>query len=87
MKHTHRPPRPHSLRFWVTERRVYQERLATELKAAADTCELEAQVADKDAAIGAAHARILALRSQVQRSGKDADACELLAWLVGVLLT
>jgi hypothetical protein len=45
---------------------VYQERLATELKAAADTSDLEGQVKEREAAIGAARARILALRSQVR---------------------
>jgi hypothetical protein len=59
-------PRAWHCRFWVTERRVYQERLATELKAAADTSDLEGQVKEREAAIGAARARILALRSQVR---------------------
>lgn len=62
--YTHAHPL-HMCSFWVTERRVYQERLATELKTAADTTDLEAQVAAKEAAIQATRARILALRSQV----------------------
>lgn len=52
-------------RFWVTERRIYQERLAEEQKAAQDLSGLEAQLTDKTAAIKAAKDRILALRSQV----------------------
>lgn len=53
-------------RFWVTERRVFQERLQEEQKAAADTCNLAAAVAEQDNAIRGARARVLALRSQVR---------------------
>jgi hypothetical protein len=53
-------------RFWVTERHVFQERLQEEQKAAADTTDLAVKVAEQDAAIRAAKARILALRSQVR---------------------
>jgi hypothetical protein len=55
------------IRFWVTERHVFQERLQEEQEAAADTTDLAAKVAEQDAAIRAAQARILALRSQVRR--------------------
>lgn len=49
----------------MTERRVYQERLQEEQKAADDTSDLAAKVAEKDRDIQAAKARILALRTQV----------------------
>lgn len=55
-------------RFWVTERRVYQERLQEEQKAAADTSDLATKVAEQANAIRAAKGRILALRSQVRNS-------------------
>lgn len=45
---------------------MYQERLAEEQKAAADTSDLAAKVAEQDAAIRAAKARMLSLRSQVR---------------------
>jgi hypothetical protein len=45
---------------------VYQERLQEEQKAAADTSDLAAKVAEQDNAIRAAKGRILALRSQVR---------------------
>lgn len=48
----------------MTERRVYQERLAEEQKAAQDLSDLEGQIAHKVAAVKAAKDRILALRSQ-----------------------
>jgi hypothetical protein len=55
-----------SSRFWVTERRMYQERLQEEQKATADTSDLAAKVAEQDNAIRAAKGRILTLRSQVR---------------------
>lgn len=55
----------HADRFWVTERRVYQERLQEEQQAADDTSDLAAKVAERDRDIQAAKARILALRTQV----------------------
>lgn len=50
----------------MTERRVYQERLQEEQKAADDTSDLAAKVAERDSDIRSAKARILALRSQVR---------------------
>lgn len=50
----------------MTERRVYQERLQEEQKAATDTSGLAVRIAEQDNAIRAAKARILALRSQVR---------------------
>ncbi len=49
----------------MTERRVYQERLQEEQKAADDTLDLATKVAERDRDIQSAKARILALRSQV----------------------
>lgn len=54
-------------RFWVTEKRVYQERLIEEQKAAQDLSTLEAQIADKDAEINAAKERLIALKAQMLR--------------------
>ncbi|KAF8058316.1 TRAF3IP1 [Scenedesmus sp. PABB004] len=54
-----------SKEFWTTERRVYQERLGEEQRAAADLPGLRAQLADRDAAIAAARGRVLALRGAV----------------------
>jgi len=54
----------------VTERRVYQERLQEEQKAATDTSGLAVRIAEQDNAIRAAKARILALRSQVRAAMK-----------------
>lgn len=45
---------------------MYQERLQEEQKAAAESSDLAAKVAEQDSAIKAAKARILALRSQVR---------------------
>lgn len=53
-------------RFWVTERRLYQQRVAAEQNAAADLSAIAGQVASADNAIRAAKAHILSLRSQVR---------------------
>lgn len=52
-------------RFWATERHVCEERLAEEARAVQDLGGLQAQLAERDAALRSARARILGLRSQV----------------------
>jgi hypothetical protein len=59
---------------------VYQERLTEETKAAQDLSGLEAQIADKAAAVKAAKDRILALKSQVLHG--DAQINKLLHMVV-----
>eukprot|EP00775_Hariotina_reticulata_P007878 gene7878-8074_t len=52
-------------RFWVTEKRMYQEQLSAEEKATQDLSGLEAQIAQADVAIQGAQDRIAALKAQM----------------------
>jgi TRAF3-interacting protein 1 len=67
-------------RFWATERRVYQERLAEAQRAAQDLTASERRVADADAQIRASRERIASLRAAVLRN--DETAARLLRSVV-----
>lgn len=56
-------------RFWVTERRIYQDKLAEEQRLGQDaSSQVEAQISDVDAQIKQAKDRILGVKAQILRN-------------------
>jgi TRAF3-interacting protein 1 len=58
-------------RFWVTEKKVYNERLIEESRMAGDNLQGEAQIADLDGQIKQSKDRIMGNKAQILRNDES----------------